>query len=381
MRSIEDTKMVPASQVARHRQAEISINGRFATQKMTGVQRYAHEIVSGLDDLLLENIDVANRLRLKLLLPKGPSLALPNLRSIEVCQTKRLSGHLWDQISLPFHEKDGTLSLGNFGPLLSRSHIVCIHDANTFIERDSYSRLFGSVYRTLLPLVGRRARRVATVSEFSAQMLVKFGISSAEKIFVAHNGHEHVLRWDSQRANLPLLETQKRPFVLLLGSKAKHKNTAIVTNAARALDEAGLDLVVVGAAAGIFSDTDGDVESPNVRYTGHIGDNDLAALYAKALCLAFPSKTEGFGIPPLEAMALGCPVVSSNAASLTEVGGDAVLYVDPTDGVAWRDCIVELSKNQDRRLSMIQKGRRQAERFSWKKSASLYLEEMLRLTA
>jgi glycosyltransferase involved in cell wall biosynthesis len=102
-------------------------------------------------------------------------------------------------------------------------------------------------------------------------------------------------------------------------------------------------------------------------------------LYERALCLVFPSTTEGFGIPPLEAMALGCPVISSNAASLKEVGGDAVIYVGPDDGDRWREAIIALSVNGDLCASMSEKGRRRASLFSWKRSAEIYLNEILRL--
>jgi glycosyltransferase involved in cell wall biosynthesis len=265
--------------------------------------------------------------------------------------------------------------------MLARNHIVCIHDANTFVEPESYSRRFGLAYRTLLPLIGKRASRVATVSQFSADMVVKYGVCRREKIFIAPNGHEHALRWDASRAEIPLLKVLKRPYVLLLGSSAKHKNVDVVLEQAQGLDAAGIDIVVVGAASSIFSVTAPGHQRSNIHYAGYVGDNDLAALYEAALCLAFPSKTEGFGIPPLEAMARGCPVISSNAASLVEVGGDAVTYVDPDHGNGWRDAIIGLAGNQDLRAAMATQGRMRAALFSWKRSAQLYLDEILCLRA
>jgi glycosyltransferase involved in cell wall biosynthesis len=353
------------------------INGRFLGQPLTGVQRYAREILAGLDVLLSEDGAPAAQVAMRLALPPQVKAA-PPLASIDICRTSIGSGHAWDQFVLPFYARAGVLSLGNSGPLLARRHIVCIHDANTFILPDSYSRAFGSSYRTLLPLLGRRASRVATVSQFSADMLVKFGICSRDKIFVAPNGHEHVLRWDAKRARLPLLDTLKRPYVLLLGSAAKHKNIDIVLQQAQALDAAGIDLVVAGGTSRIFASDATAVRRANVHHAGFVDDDELAALYEGALCLVFPSKTEGFGIPPLEAMAKGCPVISSNAASLVEVGGEAVMYVDPDDGAGWREAIVGLSGNAALRASMSEKGRRRAGLFSWKRSAEIYLDEILR---
>jgi len=355
-----------------------AINGRFLTQRMTGVQRYAYEIVAALDDLLAQNRDAAAALAMRLVLPPGAQ-ATPSLAKIRICQTHFGSGHAWDQFILPLHARSGMVSLGNFGPVLARKHIVCIHDANTFILPESYSRSFGLAYRTLLPWIGKRARRVATVSRFSADMLVKYGVCRREKIFIAPNGHEHVLRWDAKRAQLPLIGSLKRPYVLLLGSSAKHKSIDVVLEQAQALDEAGLDVVIVGGGSSIFAAGETTVRRSNVHHAGFVGDDELAALYENALCLVFPSRTEGFGIPPLEAMSKGCPVISSNAASLFEVGGDAVIYIDPDDGARWRDAIVGLSANADLHSALAAKGRQRAVLFSWKRSAELYLDEILGL--
>ena len=353
-----------------------AINGRFLAQPMTGVQRYAYEIVSALDAILSTEPDAA--LAFSLVVP--PQTRHPiDLQRIELVRTTFGSGHVWDQITLPRHAADVGLNLANFGPLLARRQIVCIHDANTFVVPDSYSRKFGLAYRTLLPIMGRMAARVATVSQFSADMLVKFGVTRRDKIFIAPNGHEHVLRWDSARARLPILQQLTRPYVLLLGSTAKHKNVDVIIRQADALDAAGIDILVAGGAFSIFASDGPAATRRNVHHLGFVEDDQLAALYEGALCLVFPSKTEGFGIPPLEAMAKGCPVISSNAASLTEVGGDAVLYVAPDDGQGWRDAIIRLSQAPDLRRSLSAQGRKRAELFSWKRSADLYLNELLRL--
>jgi len=356
-----------------------AINGRFLTQRITGVQRYAREIVAALDEILVQEGASASLAAIRLIVPPAAGTS-PALSKIAVCRSGFGSGHVWDQFVLPFHAGTGVLSLGNFGPIAGRNNIVCIHDANTFIQPDSYSRAFGLAYRSLLPLVGARARRVATVSQFSADALVRYGVCRAEKIFIAPNGHEHALRWDAARAKCQLIGALSRPYVMVLGSRARHKNVDIILKQAQGLDAAGIDIVVVGAASTIFAADTSAVRQSNIHHAGYVDDDDLAALYEGALCLAFPSRTEGFGIPPLEAMARGCPVISSNAASLVEVGGDAVIYVDPDDGDRWRDAIVGLSANAGLRAAMAARGRKRATLFSWTRSARLYLDEMMRLT-
>jgi glycosyltransferase involved in cell wall biosynthesis len=354
-----------------------AINGRFLTQRMTGVQRYASEIVAAIDDILSQDRHLAAALAMRLILPPAVE-AKPGKGMISSVRTRFGSGHAWDQFILPFYAGSGVLSLGNLGPVLARNHIVCIHDANTFIQPESYSRVFGATYRNLLPLIGRRARRVATVSRFSADALVQHRVCQADKIFIAPNGHEHALRWDARRARLALIDELERPYVLLLGSSARHKNIEVILNQAQGLDDAGIDVVVAGGASSIFA-ANAAIRRPNIHHTGFVDDDDLAALYERALCLVFPSRTEGFGIPPLEAMTRGCPVISSDAASLCEVGGDAVVYVGPDDGDGWRTAITALSKDDGRRATMIAKGRRRVGMFSWRRSAELYIEEILRL--
>lgn len=361
------------------RKFDWGINGRFVTQRVTGVQRYAYEIVVALDALLEENQNLAPELAIRLIVP--PSAQSPALTQIGYHQTNWGKGHAWDQLMLPFCARSGILNLGNFGSLFGPKSIVCIHDANVYIEPDSYSRAFRVAYQVLLPLIGWRARRIGTVSRFSADALVRYGVCPSEKIFIAPNGHEHVFRWDARRATSPLIPKLKNPFIMLLGSAAKHKNVEVILKQAKALDEAEIDVVIVGGEDSIFAVDQPVIHQSNIYRAGYVSDDDLAALYQRALCLVFPSKTEGFGIPPLEAMASGCPVISSSAASLVEVGGEAVTYVDPDRGDKWREAIIGLASNTGLRNTMIERGRKRAAKFSWRESACIYLEEILQLSA
>src|SRR5690606_4835857 len=147
--------------------AQWTVNGRFLSQPVTGVQRYAREILTSLDAQLTEDAMLRDRLKIELLLPPD-AREQPALQSIGVRQVGPLTGHAWEQLVLPLHAGGGLISLCNTGPVLKSRQIVCIHDLNTRTFPESYSRTFRLVYRVLTPLLLRRATQVATVSNFSA---------------------------------------------------------------------------------------------------------------------------------------------------------------------------------------------------------------------
>ncbi|HET6378772.1 MAG TPA: glycosyltransferase family 1 protein [Methylocella sp.] len=355
----------------------LSINGRFLSQRPTGVQRYAREIVVWLDRLLHES-PLPGGLRAKLILPAGAAPDFP-LESIAIENTKISGSPLWTQLILPFKSQGVLLSLGNVGPVVRSKQIVCIHDVNTFLVPESYSFAFRAYYSVSLRLLARRSASVTTVSHYSARMLSEYGLRRLEDIAVIPNGHEHVKRWNPERSQFSRLGEPRRPFIFVLGSRAVHKNVEMLFSIARELDAAGIDLWVAGAPGLYFSRIDTSPPPPNVRMLGFISDDDLAALYRQALCFAFPSLTEGFGLPALEAMALGCPVVASNAASLPEVCGDAALFADPRSPRDWLCLFMRLRAEPDLARSLREKGMRQALRFSWKESAQAYLSLIIAL--
>jgi glycosyltransferase involved in cell wall biosynthesis len=351
-----------------------AINGRFASQSITGVQRYAHEIVGMLDRLLTDNASLADGLDVELLVPPGTTA--PELDAIRVRTVGRIGGHAWEQAVLPVHARGGLISLCNTGPVLHRNQIVCIHDLSTRVCPQSYSRPFRALYRVLMPALGRTARAVFTVSEYSAGELDRFGVRPLQGISVAPNGHEHALRWvpaHSERTR----RVATRDTVVLLGSPAPHKNAGLVVGLSERLARAGLRIAVVGAAdPRVFSTAISERDGAGVEWLGRVSDGELTALLQDCLCLAFPSLTEGFGLPALEAMAVGCPVVASDRASLPEVCGDAALYAPPDDADAWFDRLIELHASPRRRADLIARGKAQASRYRWSQSAGRYLLAM-----
>lgn len=355
-----------------------TINGRFLTQKQTGVQRYCERIVLALDELITAGHPATTGLTLEIAVPAGAVRSLP-LANISVRQIPRLSGHAWEQIVLPFNVRGGLLSLGNTGPIASRKQIVCIHDTNVWLYPQSYAPAFRAVYRTLLPGLGRRAAAITTVSGYSASQLSKFGISAENRIEVIGNGHEHAHDWTARRSS-QLSKFAGQNTIVLLGSAAPHKNVALILGLADELAERGLHIAVVGERdPRVFGELASVTNTANVHYLGRLSDDGLAALLADSLCLVFPSHTEGFGLPAVEAMALGCPVILSNSSCLPEIGDDAALYASPLDATEWLACIDRMKSNPDLRSELIAKGKRQAAKFSWRQSAIRYAELMQRI--
>ena len=351
---------------------DLTVNGRFFSQPTTGVQRYAREILAELDLLVQDH-------RAGSPVPVNGNIVVPSSSDVPVLSAfnvQRIAGKgvLWDQFVLPFAKRGVLLSLGNQGPIFASKHIICIHDVNVVLAPSSYSTTFRSYYRIMLPLLSRTAARVATVSNFSARMLSESGFCAPEKITVIPDGHEHVKRWRPSNSTFSLKPARARPFVFTLGSRAPHKNVGMLFSIAQELDALGLDLLVAGTSMSIFSTPDTPPLPPNVHILGFVTDDDLAYLYQNALCFAFPSLTEGFGLPALEALAFGCPVVASNTTSLPEICGEAALYADPRSPRAWLNQINRLRTQPETVQNLRAEGARQVERFSWARSARLYLD-------
>ena len=360
-------------QVTRH----WTINGRFLSQGLTGVQRYAREIVRALDAELIEGHALARALDLRLVVPRGADRL--DLQAIRTIETDRAGGHLWEQAVLPRHVEGGLVSLGNAGPLAVRRQIVCMHDMNTRTCPESYSALYRAAHRLLQPLLGRRVAAVATVSRYSAEQLVRHGICGPDRIAVMPNGHEHALRW-RPRHSARTRAAAGPDTIVMIGTPAPHKNIRLILGMAERLAEAGMRIAVAGAAAPRVFRPDAEAAPfRGVTWLGRVSDGEMAALLQDSLCLAFPSLTEGFGLPPLEAMALGCPVVVSDRTSLPDLCGAAALYASPVEPDQWFAAFRQLHGDPDLRARLVERGRDRAQLFSWAESARLYLAAMARI--
>jgi len=327
-----------------------------------------------LDSLISEGHPLARDLAIELASPPG-ARKMP-LDNIPIRQVGRTGGHFWEQVQLPSSlDSGGLLSLCNTGPLLCSRHIVCIHDANVWNAPTSYSLAFRILYRTILPLLAKTARRVSTVSDYSMSELVRHGVNPAAHFLVAPNGHEHALRWRPRHSEATRRAASGNT-VVMVGSPAPHKNIGLILGMADRLADAGIDIAIVGAADPRVFQGQVRTEAPNIHWVGRVSDGEMAALLKDSLCLAFPSLTEGFGLPALEAMTLGCAVVATDRASLPEVCGSAALYASPDDPEAWFTSFVRLRNSPELRREMIARGQERASVYSWRLTALRYLNAM-----
>ncbi len=317
----------------------VFLNGRFLSQSLTGVQRYAAEVIGAVDRRVAAGAvpEALAGARWVLLTPRKTRQGL-TLKAIAMRSVGRMSGHAWDQVELALAARDGRLvSLANSGPVAHRRHLVVIHDAQVFRHPEFFSAPYRILHRGLGRALARSARLV-TVSAFSRRELAGALRRPVAAIDVVPNSAEHFARVTPDPAIIAELGLTGRRFFLVLGNLRANKNLAVALAALRRIDDPDLRLAVVGEGnATVFGgylaalDLDGDAR---VILAGRRSDEAVAALFQAAQALVFPSLYEGFGVPPLEAMSFGCPVIASTAEAVREVCADAAVYFDPHDADA-----------------------------------------------
>ncbi len=344
---------------------KISINGRFLSQKMTGQQRFSAELVAGLDRWLDRHPEVRSEVRVQLLAPQKAPLP-DDLQHIAVRHVGSLQGHAWDQVDLPRHALgDVLLSLCGTGPVAHPRHVIALHDAAPFANPQNFTPRFRLAYSVMVPLLAKTARRVITVSEFSKRELARYCRVREEKFDVIGNGGDHILRPAADPSVLSQYGLTGKRYVFALGSISVNKNFGLVVEAFNRLGRSDLTLAVAGGQnASVFANAE-LADSADLVRLGYISDAALRALYENALCFVLPSLYEGFGIPPVEAMLCGCPVIVSTAPALVETCGDAALVCDPhrPDELAAR--IAMLADDAEVRQQMRDRGLARGRQFTW----------------
>lgn len=332
---------------------KVAINGRFHAHRPTGMQRYAlavSERLGGLAECV------------------KPPVAL-----------KGMAGHLWEQTVLPVSAANRLLwSPNNTGPIAFRRHVITIHDLIPLEHPEWFNPRFSGWYRWLMPRLARRLAHVVAVSEFTSRRIQEVLGLPASRITVVPNGVDETYR---PRAAAEIATVRERlgldegAYLLYVGSLEPRKNLAGLMRAwriaLRGLPE-DVRLVVAGATGrgAVFSNAQIGEVPPRVHFTGYVAEGDLPALYSGATAVVYPSLYEGFGLPVLEAMASGAPVITSSTTSLPEVGGSAACYVDPADPSSIAAAIAKVVADRALRERMRAGGLERAALFSWNRCAA-----------
>jgi len=351
----------------------VYFNGKFYAGGLNGVHRVADRLIREYDALLAA-LDPCQRPSVRLILPRSRKWQ-PYLQAIELVEEEGADSQTWEQFRLPRLAADGILvNLCNLAPLAHRRKLILIHDAQFLFPDSGYPMRQRLGYRFLVPRMARSSSQVLTVSDYSRQMLDLMGVVPRDRTGVLYNGADHILDATSDRDALPRLGLDPGSYVLLFGSPKGYKNVAVVFKAF-ADPPPGLRLVVVGTSEAELRGA-GLTLPPNVLFVGKIDDGVLRALYESAHALAFPSRTEGFGLPPVEAMLCRCPVVAAPAGAIPEVCRDAVIYADVDDALSWHAAFMRLL-DPESRAAKLAAGAIRAGAFTWRSSARRLFDRTL----
>lgn len=303
---------------------KLFINGRFLTQRITGVQRYAIEIVKCLDKIL-DDVD-----EVTILVPPEQQVNFLKFKKIKQKTIGKYIGHLWIQISLPrYVKKHGgeLLTLSGTAPVFLPGFWT-VHDITFIRHPESFDWKFRAVYMAALKLGLNKCKKIFTVSEFSKNEIAVYFKIPQERIQVAYSSANYLLDTDYQTIDVSKFGIELKEYYLSVSSRNLHKNQNFIVQLARQNPEK--KFVIVGGQHRSFNSVIKN-DIANLIYTGYVSDDELASLYKFAKGFIFPSVYEGFGLPPLEAIVQGCRSVAlSDISVFREIYGKAYFF-DPND--------------------------------------------------
>ena len=342
---------------------KIYVNGRFLMHKQTGIERYAYEICRALAD---------NGVDLEVICPRTGTIdPVYDISGIHVTRFGIGHSHFWEQCILPFFfffVNAPLLCLSGISPVLVKNKITTIHDVSFLFRQSWFSKFYATFYRIFTRLAVKTSKHVITVSEFSKSEILEYygDIITPEKVSVVYGASKF-----NASVFIPDTSSIISDSFLSVASFDPRKNLSVLEPAIAQIP--GSQLYVVGSSYKVFANTT-KAETKQIKYLGRVSDAVLANLYATSTALIFPSLYEGFGLPPIEAQMFGCPVLVSDIPVMREVCGNSAIYFDPNDAADLANKMhYILSISEEERDLIIERGRKNAQRFSFAKSSETLL--------
>ena len=356
----------------------LAVDGRFLTQALSGVQRYGRELCRTLDEALEQDArDAGSRaevagLEVTLLTPRLADVP-PPYRHLRIVEVGRLHGHAWEQLELPYYARrfDLLFCPGNVAPIASlwgrTPVVVTVHDLAFRYHPETVTPRFRRLYELVVPQVLGRAERVITVSEAERRLMLQFFPDADKRLVAVANGGPAAATEAGADPGDP--SPPEGPYLLYVGVLNHRKNVNGLVAASKRLleDRPDLSAVFVGARANAFAPVDLGEADPRVILTGPVSDAALAEFYRRASVTLFPSLHEASGLPPVEAMAHGCPVVVSDIPALRERCGDAALYCDPHDVGSIVAATEQVLDDEELATTLVERGLQRSTHYTWER--------------
>jgi glycosyltransferase involved in cell wall biosynthesis len=322
--------------------SRVVVNGRFLARRVTGVERYGREILR----------------------------CIGSDYQLESTHRQGWRGHAWEQFILPAKLNRASVlwSPANTGPLIVRDQALTIHDLSPLEHPEWFRTGFAMWYRLFLPVLAKRVKKVFTPSEHVKQKVIqRFGNTN---VTVTPNGVDRsIFHPDAKQSEFDRPEC----YILFVGTLEPRKNLNLLLRTWNEIKDDFEEtwLMIVGVRGTVFRSIRVSQEMERVHFAGYVDDKTLAGLYANAQLFILPSQDEGFGLPALEAMACGTPVIIAEGGALPEVVGEAGMTFCLSNPKELTNILKECLGNARLRAELREKGLERAKMFSWQKTAEL----------
>lgn len=374
----------------------IGMNGSMLDEQPTGVGVYSFNLINNLSRLYWNE----GWQKLTVFTPTKSMLS-KHIRIIKLSDFLQASKYgklaavsrfLWNTFYYHFQARrfDIVISPTTHGSFFLRNQVITIHDLLS-LRYNNISRHQRFYFKYLLPFIVSRAKLVIAVSESTKKDIVHFLKCPPEKIQVIYNGYDdkRYCKMEEKQDHI-FRKYGLKDYLVAVGPTYPHKNFEMLINAYNGLDESVkiLHPLVIAGGKKAYLDFCKQMVirlklEHHVHFIGYVPMELMPSLYREALSLIFPSLYEGFGFPLLEAMACGCPVISSNTSSMTEVCGDAAIYFDPLDRYSMITAIEKMIYDKLMRDELSEKGLIRSRQFSWAQTATAFkkiIDKQLQLT-